>query len=819
MFNNLKYKRKMFMTVLLPTTFIFLTTTIFLVLTYYKQSRELSQKYAIELTERYASNIEADLGRYFEISKAMAIQAEYLINNNKTYREDYNNYLKEILIRNPDIFATWVCFEKDGFDGKDDIYKNSKGSAENGRYIPFFYRDVNSISLDPLKNYENEIDGEYFLYTYNTGKSHIVVPYFYPIKGELRLITSIAYPIVVKGRVVAAVGIDVSIEKIIGLIKSIEYFDTGFAGIIDPKSGVIPLHEQDNMILEDEELVKKYSEEVINKNKTIIKTDFNNKLNLFVMSPISLGDDTWVMYTVVPFVEVMKSTGGLAVIGLMGSLVALILLSIIIIKNIDNTEKRLIKITNYANNIANGDFSILMKDKDLKGKDEFGLLVSAFEKVSENIKSLNLDAEKITTSAIYGKLYVRGNSDKFQGGYKEIIEGINGAIDTLVSHIDSIPTSIVIIDAENNIQYINKEGLNLFRIDKEDLSGTKCCDIFEMDNCKSLNCICKRAMNNGVKISSDTIVHSNNMNLEITHIANPLKDTRGKSIGVLMIFIDQTDIRREQRERIKAIEEKEIIKDDFFANISHELRTPISVIYSALQLQDIYLNNKDIDAIIKYNKVIKQNCFRLTRIINNIIDSTKINSGFIKPNFNTHNIVYLVENITESIITYAQNKKIDIIFDTDHEELYVKCDSEFIERIILNLLSNSIKYGKENGNIEVKIEKDDNANEVLILVKDDGIGIPKENIASLFNRFERVDKSLTRENEGSGIGLYLVKSLVEIQEGSILIESVINIGTQVLIKFPLVEIDDEACCTIGDLNKIDNNTNQKINVELSDIYY
>ena len=275
----------------------------------------------------------------------------------------------------------------------------------------------------------------------------------------------------------------------------------------------------------------------------------------------------------------------------------------------------------------------------------------------------------------------------------------------------------------------------------------------------------------------------------------------------------------EEAEQLLELKKKEdSMKNEFFSNISHELRTPINVIYSALQVQNEALKNGgDKDYIIKYNKIIRQNCLRLIRLINNIIDVTRIESGFFKPNFRIENIITIVEDITMSIVEYVESKKIKLIFDTELEEVYVKCDSDLIERIILNLLSNSIKYGKENGIIEVYIYKT-NLNTIAISIKDDGIGIPKEMKQKIFNRFLKVDNSLSRKTEGSGIGLSLVKQLIEIHKGTIRINSNLNHGTEFIITFPTEDDFSEVCATIEKPINFEKTIIESAEIEFSDIY-
>lgn len=259
-------------------------------------------------------------------------------------------------------------------------------------------------------------------------------------------------------------------------------------------------------------------------------------------------------------------------------------------------------------------------------------------------------------------------------------------------------------------------------------------------------------------------------------------------------------------------------RSEFFVNISHELRTPLNVIYSVVQLENIYKDNLCMDDILKYNKIIKQNCLRLIRLVNNIIDMSRIEAGFFKPLLKVENIVSEVENITSSISTYAENKKMNLVFDTEMEELNINCDINLIERIILNLLSNAVKYGRENGTIKVYICKLDEFN-VAISVKDDGIGIPDKMQKKIFERFQKVDTSLSRKNEGSGIGLSLVKSLVEIQGGTITCKSKLNKGSEFIVTFPINIKNYKVSSEMQKHRIYEKNSTETVDIEFSDIYF
>ena len=270
--------------------------------------------------------------------------------------------------------------------------------------------------------------------------------------------------------------------------------------------------------------------------------------------------------------------------------------------------------------------------------------------------------------------------------------------------------------------------------------------------------------------------------------------------------------------KYKEIKEIEKAKSQFFANLSHEIKTPINIIYSCIQLLEVNkINGEKVlsDAYNKYDNTLKQNCYRLLRLVNNLVDMTKIDSGYMKLIFINCEIVSLVEDITLSIIPYVESKNINIVFDTYIEELEIRCDPESMERVILNLLSNAIKFTNNDGNISVIVEADDKY--VFIRVKDDGIGISKDIREDIFNRFVQEDKSLNRKNEGSGIGLALVKSLVELHDGEVYLEDVSE-GSEFVVKLPNIKINEE----VNNHNRVMDVESkplvQKINIEFSDIY-
>jgi PAS domain S-box len=278
-----------------------------------------------------------------------------------------------------------------------------------------------------------------------------------------------------------------------------------------------------------------------------------------------------------------------------------------------------------------------------------------------------------------------------------------------------------------------------------------------------------------------------------------------------------------EAELVKAKREADkanIAKSNFIANLSHELRTPIAVILSGIQLIEVNIKNDEIGKkqnLSNHINTIKQNCYRLLRLVNNIIDVTKIDAGFKNVYFQKFDIISLVENITTSVVEYAKLKGITVIFDTDEEERIIAIDPDKIERIILNLLSNAIKFTPKNGHIFVKILSD--ATKVIISIEDTGIGIPVEKKELIFEKFQQIDNTFTRSNEGSGIGLSLVKSFVELHKGKISVFSELGKGSKFVIELPTSKLGEDLSPKEQVQAEIYNSSADILNIEFSDIYF
>ena len=417
------------------------------------------------------------------------------------------------------------------------------------------------------------------------------------------------------------------------------------------------------------------------------------------------------------------------------------------------------------------------------------------EKAQEEQKNLN---------------HILNSRNKSLTEYKNLIEKSEKKYGEL---IESIKDGMVIFYF-SKLYYINREALKILELKSEkEALGKNVEFILE-----------KLTKDDSLEKEFNSILEDKNTkNKRMFKIKKLKKDDKEYEITLLkidelskLIYIkDVTEINKNMKTKMEYEEylKEEILKNEFYSNISHELRTPINLIYSALQLNEYYLNNNNILATRKNNTAIKQNCLRLIRTINNFIDANKIAEGYLNLNIKGYNIVSVVENVTLACVSWTDKIHNTLIFDSEDEEIPVRCDKDAMERIMLNLLSNSVKYGKENKEILVFVDTEDD--EVFIHVRNEGYMIDEEILPYIFDRFTKLNKSLNREKEGSGLGLFLCKELLKLQGGTIRVECNEEVGTEFIIALPKAyhdEVLEEEEAFSMDL------LSEKVETEFSDIY-
>jgi signal transduction histidine kinase/DNA-binding response OmpR family regulator len=238
----------------------------------------------------------------------------------------------------------------------------------------------------------------------------------------------------------------------------------------------------------------------------------------------------------------------------------------------------------------------------------------------------------------------------------------------------------------------------------------------------------------------------------------------------------------QKRKEAEKFQELDRIKTNFFTNISHEFRTPLTLILGPLEkLMNEEQNPGNVQA--QY-QLIHNNADKLLSLINQILDLSSIDAGKMNLEVERNDLLIFIKGIAASFQILIENKNIDFKLISDLEKLEVYFDKDKIEKIISNLLSNAIKFTNSKGKITVSILRQDEEN-ITIIVEDNGIGIAEDEVKNIFNRFYKAGTSSIYE--GTGIGLALVKELVELHFGTISVQSKLQKGTKFIIALPLTE--------------------------------
>lgn len=252
-------------------------------------------------------------------------------------------------------------------------------------------------------------------------------------------------------------------------------------------------------------------------------------------------------------------------------------------------------------------------------------------------------------------------------------------------------------------------------------------------------------------------------------------------IKELLMTVEKTLEVKRIKSQLVSLKEMDKLKDEFISTISHELKTPLQAISGAIEILHEDIKKVELDRrkilrrladkdILKLLDIVDRHTVNMKKLVNDILFFAKMEAGFLEIKKSHCEINKLVNDAVKEIQPIADNKKIELTQEIiSSDAVCVHCDYEKIKQVIVNLLSNAIKYTQEGGKISVWFEK--SAGEIEIGIEDNGIGISKENLEKVFEKFYRVDQSLTREQSGFGLGLSIAQKTVELHGGKIWAES------------------------------------------------
>ncbi|NLX62163.1 MAG: PAS domain-containing protein [Tissierellia bacterium] len=437
----------------------------------------------------------------------------------------------------------------------------------------------------------------------------------------------------------------------------------------------------------------------------------------------------------------------------------------------------------------------------------------ALRSLNENLKKKNDELERLIDK-LKRETEHRQEMEKANFRKKQILNGV------LESTIDGI----LVVDNEKRLIHVNSPFVKMMDIPDEIVSSRDTKEIINYITNNSIDpedfkLYLKEALNTK-RAYTYYLRHKNNKIYEVTTL--PYIDS-GKKAGAVIHFRDITDRKmiedlktniQIRKELLKEAKELDEMKSNFLTTIAHEIRTPLNIILGVIQLLNYEEDNeKEYYKLPKDSvKALEKNIYRLIKLADNIMDITKIDTGYMYLNLRNQDIISIIRKTTYAVAEYIKNTDISIDFQTDMEERVMACDGEKIERVLLNLLSNAVKFIKSNGHILVSVKNKKDS--IIIKVKDNGIGIPNHMIDKVFEKLNQVDTSLRRINEGTGIGLSIVKSIIEMHGGSISVKSQVNKGSEFIIELPAyITKEKNRKVYVDTYMGID-----RVNIEFSDIY-
>ena len=389
------------------------------------------------------------------------------------------------------------------------------------------------------------------------------------------------------------------------------------------------------------------------------------------------------------------------------------------------------EVTSKAERLAKGDFGQTIT---VKSRDEVGQLTEMFNYLTVRLKSTldEMSREKNKVEAI----------------------------------LTNMTDGIIAVNAEGVVIHANPAAYKIFNIREEDLYNRNFDDAAEkLDLGITFNDILNDSDNNYNILSINNLI----IKISVVQIINE----HNKAEGAMLVLQDVTEQ-----------EKLDKMRKEFVANVSHELRTPLTTIRSYTEtLLDGASDNKEYT--LNFLKVINSESERMTRLVKDLLQLSKLDYDKMEWNMKSLNILNLLRDCVVTMEMAARQKNQSLSFEAIGELCEINGDKDRIEQVIINIISNAIKYTPENGSIKVTAKRLKDS--VEIRIADSGIGIPKEDLPRLFERFYRVDKARSRSMGGTGLGLSIAKNIVEAHKGSIRIESEYGKGSEVIINFPCEE--------------------------------
>ncbi|MDQ0257590.1 two-component system sensor histidine kinase VicK [Evansella vedderi] len=460
----------------------------------------------------------------------------------------------------------------------------------------------------------------------------------------------------------------------------------------------------------------------------------NHRTRVLAISVYSEEEIIGAIYIEASIEEIYDQMRDINQILMSGTIIALAITAILGVLLARTITRPIIDMKRQAVVLGRGDFSRSVK---VYGNDEIGQLASAFNELTNRLQ----DARATT-------------------------EGEKRKLSSVLTHMTD---GVIATDKSGKIILMNKRAEHMLDKKQEDVLDTEITKVLNLDKFMKLEDL--------FKFTDPILLDFDNDDEEIILEAHfsVIEKENGEQNGLIAVLHDVTEQEKIEEER-----------REFVANVSHELRTPLTSMKSYLEaLADGAIEDPEVAP--RFIHVTQTETERMIRLVNDLLQLSKMDSKDYHMNFASINLPQFVDQIMERFEMSTKNESITFKHKIPDRDMFVYGDRDKLTQLMDNILSNAVKYSPEGGTITcaLKAEKD----RVLVSIKDEGVGIPKENIPFVFDRFYRVDKARTRNLGGTGLGLAIAKEIVTAHGGSIWVSSDWGKGTTISFALPL---DEEA---------------------------
>lgn len=410
--------------------------------------------------------------------------------------------------------------------------------------------------------------------------------------------------------------------------------------------------------------------------------------------------------------------------------IAIIIIISLSIKITSKYTKPIEEATRVAIELGNGNYRARTKVNRL---DETGMLGSSINMLAENLQ--------------------------------ELVKAQEMQQDRLSALIENMGAGLVLIDSRGYINLINKGFIDIFHVTPTDYLNKL---YYEVIDYEEICHLVAEVFRTEKKVSEQLLVPLLIERRYFVVYGIPIIGTNNVWKGVLLVFHDITEIKKLEQ-----------MRKDFVANVSHELKTPVTSIKGFTEtLMDGAMNNKE--TLEAFLSIILKESDRLQTLIQDLLELSKIEQQGFRLNIQEIDLHAILEEIITILTGKAQAKNIKLELYCKQDQVLIKGDMDRLKQVFINLISNAINYTPLEG--DVKIILIEHGENVRIHVKDSGVGISKEEIPRIFERFYRVDRARSRNSGGTGLGLAIVKHLVEAHHGSISVRSNLGEGSEFIIE-------------------------------------